>query len=82
MKKYAVGDVVMIPVTIIEVHPQGFRYGLHANGAPNVPPHANPTEEQLADARKEQPATVIGELSGDFAIDASKRVHFSADADL
>jgi hypothetical protein len=78
MKKYAVGDVVMVPVTIVEVHEQGFKYGLHANGAPNMPPHANPTAAELEDARKELPDTLIASTPEGVEFDSHGRAHFNA----
>lgn len=82
MKKYAVGDVVMVPVTIVAVHPQGYKYGLHANGGPNMPPHSSPTAEEIAEAKTERADTIVAEISGPFEFDAHGHVHFSADADL
>ena len=82
MKKYAVGDVVMVPVKILEVHEQGFKYGVHANGAPNMPPHQNPTAEELAEAKKEQPATIIASTPDSVSFDSLGRAHFKSDAAL
>lgn len=83
MKKYAVGDTVMVPVKVTEVHPQGFKYGLHANGGPNMPPHQNPTAEELAEAKAEQPDLVLAEIAvAGVEVDAHGQVHFSAASDL
>jgi len=82
MKKYAVGDVVMVPVTVIEVHPQGYKYGLHANGGPNMPPHQNPTGEELEAARKELPDRLIASTPDGVSFDSLGRAHFTASEEI
>ncbi len=81
-KKYAVGDVVMIPVTVVEVHPQGFKYGLHANGGPNMPPHANPTAAELEEAKNELPDQIIASTPDGIEFDSLGRAHFKASTEL
>lgn len=83
MKKYAVGDVIMVPATVTEVHHQGFKYGVHANGGPNMPTHANATAEEIAEAKSEMPDLVLAEISASgVEVDAHGQFHFSAAADL
>jgi hypothetical protein len=82
MKKYAVGDVIMVPVTVLEVHPQGFKYGLHANGGPNMPPHQNPTAAELEEARKELPDTIVASTPDYVNFDSLGRAHLIASEDL
>ena len=83
MKQYKVGDVIMVPATVVEVHPQGFKYGVHTNGGPNMPPHAHPTADEIAEAKTEQPDIVLAAISAaGVEVDAHGQVHFSAAADL
>lgn len=70
MKKYAVGDVVMVPMTVVAVHEQGLPSGLDEFGRPK-----NPNE-------KPNPDTVIVAVPEGLAGDAHGQLHFSADADL
>ena len=75
MKKYAVGDIITLEVRVTEVHPQGFPFGLHANGGPNVHPNPHATAEEKAAALVEQPDVVICEFIEPVEVDASKRLH-------
>lgn len=70
MKKYAVGDVVMVPMTVVEVHEQGLPSGLDEFGRPK-----NPNE-------KASPDRVVLTTPDGLESDAHGRVHFNADADL
>lgn len=83
MKKYEVGDTVVVPAKVVAVHSQGYKYGLHANGGPNMPPHSHPTAEEIAEAKTEQPDIVLAEVFADGVdVDAHGQFHFSAAADL
>jgi len=68
----------MIPVTILEVHPQGFKFGIHANGGPNMPPWERPTAEEIADAKTELPDTLIASTPDGVDFDSHGRAHFRA----
>jgi hypothetical protein len=74
----AVGDTFLITAVVLAVHPQGFKYGVHANGAPNIPPHQNPTAAELEEARTERPDTLEVEF---VAPDGSKHRAFVPDHD-
>ena len=82
MKQYKVGDVIMVPVTVVEVHPQGFKYGLHANGGPNMPPHERPTQDELTEARQELPDLLIASTPEGIEFDSHGRAHFKASVAL
>ena len=85
MKKYAVGDVIMVAVKVTEVHPQGFKLGLHSKGGPKMPSDQEAEKmsaEEFESYKVEQPDTVVGEFVGSVDVDAAKRVHFSADSEF
>ena len=85
MKKYTVGDIVMVPVKITEVHSQGFKLGLHPKGGPKMPSDQEAEKmsaEEFESYKVEQPDTVIGEFAGDVEVDAAKRLHFGADSEF
>lgn len=70
MKKYAVGDVVLVPMTVVAVHEQGLPSGIDEFGRPK-----NPNEKAIPDV-------VIASVPAGIEANAHGQVHFSAAVDL
>lgn len=82
MPKYEIDQVVMVPCKVVEVHPQGFPFGLDQAGRPSLPP-ATPgvkhTPEEIAASQVEQADRVLVALPAGVKADSFGRLHLDAD---
>jgi len=83
MKKYSVGDVVMVPCKVTAVHAQGFPLGTYPNGKPRLPEgHEKMNPEELKPFETESPDIVIALTPDNVEVDSFGHCHFSSDAEI